>query len=160
MIHGSPSLTLPSVRIFRILKGNLAPGGAVAKITGKEGLSFIGKARTFDSEDDFVKAVESGSIKKGEKTVVVMRYLGPKGGPGMWFSVPQSLSHSDMGKSLSRYSVYIAVPNGSFHPSRFTLSPSIFFDVYYHYFPSFIPCTHHMLFVVMLGDANANILLI
>jgi dihydroxyacid dehydratase/phosphogluconate dehydratase len=67
----------------RILKGNLAPGGAVAKITGKEGLSFTGKARAFDSEDDFVKAVESGSIKQGEKTVVVLRYLGPKGGPGM-----------------------------------------------------------------------------
>lgn len=68
---------------IRILKGNLAPGGAVAKITGKEGLSFTGKARAFDSEDNFVKAVESGSIKKGEKTVVILRYLGPKGGPGM-----------------------------------------------------------------------------
>jgi len=68
---------------IRILKGNLAPGGAVAKITGKEGLNFTGKARAFDSEDDFVKAVESGSIKKGEKTVVILRYLGPKGGPGM-----------------------------------------------------------------------------
>ncbi|KAI0346040.1 dihydroxy-acid dehydratase [Trametopsis cervina] len=68
---------------LRILKGNLAPGGAVAKITGKEGLGFTGKARAFDTEDDFVKAVESGSIKKGEKTVVVLRYLGPKGGPGM-----------------------------------------------------------------------------
>ncbi|KAI0036461.1 dihydroxy-acid/6-phosphogluconate dehydratase [Vararia minispora EC-137] len=68
---------------IRILKGNLAPGGSVAKITGKEGLGFTGKARTFDSEDDFVHAVESGSIKKGEKTVVVLRYLGPKGGPGM-----------------------------------------------------------------------------
>ena len=60
----------------------MAPGGAVAKITGKEGLGFKGKARTFDTEDDFVAAVESGSIKKGEKTVVVLRYLGPKGGPG------------------------------------------------------------------------------
>ncbi|KAI0632081.1 dihydroxy-acid and 6-phosphogluconate dehydratase [Trametes polyzona] len=68
---------------LRILRGNLAPGGAVAKITGKEGLGFTGKARTFDSEDEFVTAVESGSIKKGEKTVVVLRYLGPKGGPGM-----------------------------------------------------------------------------
>jgi len=68
---------------IRILKGNLAPGGAVAKITGKEGLGFIGKARVFDSEDEFVKAVESGSIKKGEKTVVILRYLGPQGGPGM-----------------------------------------------------------------------------
>ena len=66
----------------RILKGNLAPGGAVAKITGKEGLGFIGKARAFNSEDEFVKAVESGSIKKGDKTVVILRYLGPQGGPG------------------------------------------------------------------------------
>lgn len=66
----------------RILRGNLAPGGAVAKITGKEGLGFTGKARAFDTEDDFIAAVESGSIKKGEKTVVVLRYLGPKGGPG------------------------------------------------------------------------------
>jgi len=68
---------------LRILRGNLAPGGAVAKITGKEGLGFVGKARAFDTEDAFVAAVESGSIKKGEKTVVVLRYLGPKGGPGM-----------------------------------------------------------------------------
>ncbi|TFK64641.1 dihydroxy-acid and 6-phosphogluconate dehydratase [Pluteus cervinus] len=68
---------------IRILKGNLAPGGAVAKITGKEGLGFTGKARTFDSEDEFVKAVETGSINKGEKTVAILRYLGPKGGPGM-----------------------------------------------------------------------------
>ena len=45
-------------------------------------MNFTGKARTFDSEDDFVKAVESGSIKKGEKTVAILRYLGPKGGPG------------------------------------------------------------------------------
>ncbi|KAL1745121.1 dihydroxy-acid/6-phosphogluconate dehydratase [Schizophyllum fasciatum] len=68
---------------LRILRGNLAPGGAVAKITGKEGLRFTGKARAFDREEDFVHAVESGSIKKGEKTVVILRYLGPQGGPGM-----------------------------------------------------------------------------
>ncbi|KAF9489385.1 dihydroxy-acid dehydratase [Pleurotus eryngii] len=68
---------------IRILKGNLAPGGAVAKITGKEGLGFTGKARVFDSETDFVSAIESESIKKGEKTVAILRYLGPKGGPGM-----------------------------------------------------------------------------
>ena len=54
----------------------------MAKITGKEGLGFTGKARVFDNEEDFVTAVESGSIKKGEKTVVILRYLGPKGGPG------------------------------------------------------------------------------
>lgn len=68
---------------IRILRGNLAPGGAVSKITGKEGLHFQGKCRAFDDEESFVKAVESGSIKKGEKTVVVLRYLGPVGGPGM-----------------------------------------------------------------------------
>ncbi|KAG8905370.1 hypothetical protein FRB99_009039 [Tulasnella sp. 403] len=68
---------------IRILRGNLAPGGAVSKITGKEGLKFTGKARVFDDEAAFVEAVESGSIKKGEKTVAVLRYLGPKGGPGM-----------------------------------------------------------------------------
>lgn len=74
---------LKSTGHIRILRGNLAPGGAVAKITGKEGLSFTGKARVFDKEEDFVHAVEQGSIKKGEKTVIVLRYLGPKGGPGM-----------------------------------------------------------------------------
>jgi len=68
-----------------VLTGNLAPGGAIAKITGKEGLGFTGKARVFDSEEEFVHAVEVGSIKKGEKTVIVLRYLGPKGGPGTSF---------------------------------------------------------------------------
>ncbi|KAK9900708.1 dihydroxy-acid and 6-phosphogluconate dehydratase [Cystobasidium minutum MCA 4210] len=68
---------------IRILKGSLAPGGAVAKITGKEGLHFRGKARVFEAEDDLVHAIESKSIKPGEKTVIVLRYLGPKGGPGM-----------------------------------------------------------------------------
>ncbi|WFD31001.1 dihydroxy-acid dehydratase [Malassezia sp. CBS 17886] len=68
---------------IRILYGNLAPGGAVAKITGKEGLLFTGKARVFDGEEDMVRAVENHTIKKGEKTVIVLRYKGPKGGPGM-----------------------------------------------------------------------------
>ncbi|KAF8333645.1 dihydroxy-acid dehydratase [Cantharellus anzutake] len=74
---------LKSTGHIRILRGNLAPGGAVAKITGKEGFQFRGTARTFDGEEDFVAAVESGLLKKGEKTVAVLRYLGPKGGPGM-----------------------------------------------------------------------------
>jgi len=74
---------LKSTGHIRILRGNLAPGGAVAKITGKEGLKFTGKARTFDTEEEFTAAVETGSIRRGEKTVVVLRYLGPKGGPGM-----------------------------------------------------------------------------
>ena len=66
---------------LRILKGNLAPGGAVAKITGKEGLVFSGPARCFDAEEDMLQALEQHKIKKGD--VVVIRYEGPKGGPGM-----------------------------------------------------------------------------
>jgi dihydroxy-acid dehydratase len=66
---------------IQILKGNLAPGGSVAKITGKEGLQFKGPARVFDSEEDMLKALEEGHISKGD--VVVIRYEGPKGGPGM-----------------------------------------------------------------------------
>ena len=66
---------------IRILKGNLAPGGAVAKITGKEGEVFSGPARVFDSEEDMLAALEQDRIEKGD--VVVIRYEGPKGGPGM-----------------------------------------------------------------------------
>jgi dihydroxy-acid dehydratase len=68
---------------LQILRGSLAPGGSVGKITGKEGLVFTGKARCFDAEDDFIAALERNEIKKGEKTVVIIRYEGPKGGPGM-----------------------------------------------------------------------------
>ncbi len=64
-----------------VLYGNLAPEGAVAKITGKEGLSFTGTARPFDSEEKAMKAILAGKIKKGD--VIVIRYEGPKGGPGM-----------------------------------------------------------------------------
>ena len=64
-----------------ILRGNLAPEGSVAKISGKEGESFTGKARVFDSEDDAQKAILAGKIVAGD--VVVIRYEGPKGGPGM-----------------------------------------------------------------------------
>ena len=66
---------------IRILKGNLAPGGAVAKISGKEGEVFSGPARVFDSEEDMLAALEQDRIEKGD--VVVIRYEGPKGGPGM-----------------------------------------------------------------------------
>ena len=66
---------------IRILRGSLAPGGAVAKITGKEGLTFSGPARVYDCEEDMLKGLERGEIKKGD--VVVIRYEGPKGGPGM-----------------------------------------------------------------------------
>jgi dihydroxy-acid dehydratase len=64
-----------------ILKGNLAPDGAVAKISGKEGLAFSGKAIVFNSEEQAMKRILDGSVKKGH--VVVIRYEGPKGGPGM-----------------------------------------------------------------------------
>ncbi len=66
---------------IRILRGNLAPDGAVAKITGKEGLVFTGRANVFDSEEDMLAALERKEILKGD--VVVIRYEGPKGGPGM-----------------------------------------------------------------------------
>jgi dihydroxy-acid dehydratase len=68
---------------IQILRGSLAPGGSVGKITGKEGLRFEGTAKVYDYEDAFIEALERGEIKKGEKTVVVIRYEGPKGGPGM-----------------------------------------------------------------------------
>jgi dihydroxy-acid dehydratase len=64
-----------------ILRGNLAPDGAVAKITGKEGERFTGKARVFDREEDALAAILTGRISKGD--VVVIRYEGPRGGPGM-----------------------------------------------------------------------------
>jgi dihydroxy-acid dehydratase len=64
-----------------ILYGNLSPEGSVAKITGKEGLRFEGRARVFNSEEQALKKILDGGIKKGD--VVVIRYEGPKGGPGM-----------------------------------------------------------------------------
>ena len=64
-----------------VLYGNLAPTGAVAKITGKEGLSFAGKARVFDGEERAMEAVLGGQVVAGD--VVIIRYEGPKGGPGM-----------------------------------------------------------------------------
>ncbi|MDE0839659.1 MAG: dihydroxy-acid dehydratase [Kiritimatiellae bacterium] len=64
-----------------ILRGNLAPDGAVAKITGKEGEAFTGTAQVFDGEEAMLTATQAGHIKKG--SVVVIRYEGPKGGPGM-----------------------------------------------------------------------------
>ena len=68
---------------LQFLYGNLAPKGCVAKITGHEGTIFKGVARCFNSEFDMIEAVERGEIKRGVKTVVVVRYEGPKGAPGM-----------------------------------------------------------------------------
>ncbi len=72
---------LSPVGHLRILRGSLAPDGAVAKITGKEGLSFSGPARVFDSEEEMLGALEQGRIAKGD--AIVIRYEGPQGGPGM-----------------------------------------------------------------------------
>jgi dihydroxy-acid dehydratase len=72
---------LKSTGHLRILRGTLAPDGAVAKITGKEGLSFSGPARVFDREEEALAALRAGGIVKGD--VVVIRYEGPRGGPGM-----------------------------------------------------------------------------
>src|SRR5947199_9638086 len=66
---------------IQILKGNLAPEGSVAKITGKEGLRFSGAAKVYDSEEDMLHALERKEIVKGD--VVIIRYEGPTGGPGM-----------------------------------------------------------------------------
>ena len=66
---------------LRILKGNLSPTGAVAKITGKEGLNFTGTARVFNSEYEANDGIKAGKVVKGD--VVVIRYEGPQGGPGM-----------------------------------------------------------------------------
>ena len=69
---------------IRILRGNMAPGGAVAKITGKEGLRFTGKARVYDCEQDLNSALSRGDIKSTDGSLVlIVRYEGPKGGPGM-----------------------------------------------------------------------------
>jgi dihydroxy-acid dehydratase len=71
---------------IRIMRGNFCPDGAVAKITGKEGLRFTGTANCFDSEEDMLAAMQQKKVKKGD--VVIIRYEGPQGGPGM----PEMLS--------------------------------------------------------------------
>ena len=66
---------------LRVLYGNLAPEGAVAKITGKEGITFTGPAKVFDSEEEGMEAIQGRKLQKGD--VIVIRFEGPKGGPGM-----------------------------------------------------------------------------
>ena len=80
IVHAT-SDPIKSTGHIQILKGNLAPEGSVAKITGKEGLKFEGTANVFDSEEDMLAALEQKKINKGD--VVIIRYEGPKGGPGM-----------------------------------------------------------------------------
>jgi dihydroxy-acid dehydratase len=81
-----------------VLYGNLAPGGAVAKITGKEGLRFIGTAKVFDAEEQALHSILNGDIVKGD--VIVIRYEGPKGGPGMREML--SPTSAIMGKGLGK----------------------------------------------------------
>jgi dihydroxy-acid dehydratase len=81
-----------------ILKGNLAPEGSVAKISGKEGLTFKGKARVFASEEQALKKILDGTVKKGD--VIVVRYEGPIGGPGMREML--SPTAAIMGKGLGK----------------------------------------------------------
>ncbi|HKJ47402.1 MAG TPA: dihydroxy-acid dehydratase [Balneolales bacterium] len=84
-----------------ILYGNLSPEGAVAKITGKEGDKFTGPARVFDSEEDSLEAIQNGKINEGD--VVVIRYEGPKGGPGMreMLSITAAIVGAGLSKSVA-----------------------------------------------------------
>jgi dihydroxy-acid dehydratase len=86
---------------IRILYGNLASEGAVAKITGKEGLSFTGPAKVYESEEESLHALERKEIKAGD--VVVIRYEGPKGGPGMseMLTVTSAIMGAGLGKSVA-----------------------------------------------------------
>jgi dihydroxy-acid dehydratase len=86
---------------LEILRGNLAPDGAVAKITGKEGLRFEGPARVFDAEEDALAALERHELQPGD--VVVIRYEGPKGGPGMpeMLSITAAIMGSGLGRSVA-----------------------------------------------------------
>ncbi len=81
-----------------VLYGNLAPGGAVAKISGKEGLTFTGKALVFENEQDALAAILDGRVKKGH--VIVIRHEGPVGGPGMREML--SPTSAVMGKGLGK----------------------------------------------------------
>jgi dihydroxy-acid dehydratase len=89
---------LKSTGHIRIMRGNFCPDGAVAKITGKEGLQFTGVANCYDSEEDMLHAMQQQKIKKGD--VVIIRYEGPQGGPGM----PEMLSPTGaiMGAGLAK----------------------------------------------------------
>jgi dihydroxy-acid dehydratase len=84
-----------------VLYGNLAPTGAVAKISGKEGLRFTGRAIVFESEEKALKAILNGTVKKGH--VIVIRYEGPKGGPGMreMLSPTGAIMGKGMGKDVA-----------------------------------------------------------
>ncbi len=86
---------------LQILYGNLAEGGSVAKISGKEGEKFTGPARVFDGEFELIAGIQSGKVKAGD--VVVIRYVGPKGGPGMpeMLKPTSAIIGAGLGKSVA-----------------------------------------------------------
>lgn len=86
---------------LQILYGNLADGGSVAKITGKEGEKFSGPARVFDGEFELIKGIQTGRVKPGD--VVVIRYVGPKGAPGMpeMLKPTSAIIGAGLGKSVA-----------------------------------------------------------
>lgn len=86
---------------LQILYGNLAPEGSVGKITGKEGMAFTGTAKVYDSEEECLVAIRAGEVVKGD--VVVIRYEGPKGGPGMreMLSITAAIMGAGLGKSVA-----------------------------------------------------------
>jgi dihydroxy-acid dehydratase len=86
---------------LRILYGNMATEGAVAKITGKEGLTFTGPTCVFESEEECLLALEKKQVKAGD--VVIIRYEGPKGGPGMseMLTVTSAIMGAGLGKSVA-----------------------------------------------------------
>lgn len=86
---------------LQILYGNLAEGGSVAKISGKEGERFVGPARVFDGEFELIAGIQSGKVKPGD--VVVIRYVGPKGGPGMpeMLKPTSAIIGAGLGKSVA-----------------------------------------------------------
>lgn len=86
---------------IQILYGNLAPDGAVAKITGKEGLTFSGPAIVFESEEDALVGIEKGQVKDG--MVVVIRFEGPQGGPGMreMLTITSAIMGAGLGKTVA-----------------------------------------------------------
>ncbi len=86
---------------LQILYGNLSPKGSVAKITGKEGTKFTGPAKVFESEEDALEGIRDGKVEKGD--VVVIRYEGPKGGPGMreMLSITAAIMGAGLGKDVA-----------------------------------------------------------
>jgi dihydroxy-acid dehydratase len=86
---------------LQVLYGNIAEGGSVAKISGKEGERFEGPARVFDGEQELIAGIQSGRVRAGD--VVVIRYVGPKGGPGMpeMLKPTSAIMGSGLGKSVA-----------------------------------------------------------